>query len=88
MPISCLVHSCYFTLRTGGKTIITFLFDSFFIVVVAYPVSYVLSRFTNLPLLPIYLIIQLLDLIKVVIGLVLVKKGVWVQNLVAKTKEA
>jgi len=84
MPIACLVHSSYFTLRTGGKTIITFLFDSFFIVVCAYPVSYVLSRYTDMPLLTLYTIIQLLDLIKVVIGVTLVAKGVWIQNLVAK----
>ena len=84
MPIACLVHSSYFTLRTGGKTIITFLFDSFFVVVCAYPVSFILSRFTDLPLVTLYTVVQLLDLIKVVIGLTLVAKGVWIQNLVAK----
>lgn len=86
MPIGCLVHSCYFTLRTGGKTVVTFFFDCVFVAAVAYPVSFVLSRFTNMPLVYLYLTIQLLDLIKILIGLILVVKGVWMNNLVAEEK--
>ena len=82
MPIGCTVHCCYFTLRTGGKTIITFLFDCVFVLAVAFPVSFVLSRFTDISLVPLYLVIQLLDLLKIAIGMTLVVKGVWIQNLV------
>ena len=31
MPQNAFLHATYFTLRSGGKTIITFLFDSVFI---------------------------------------------------------
>ncbi|MCF0135719.1 MAG: MATE family efflux transporter [Lachnospiraceae bacterium] len=82
MPIGALVHSCYFTLRTGGKTLITFLFDSVFLCLVAYPTSFILSRFTDMPLKSMFLCINLLDLIKIAIGLILVGKGVWLNNLV------
>lgn len=83
MPIWAFMHSTYFTLRTGGKTIVTFLFDSVFLWAVTTPVAFVLSRYTGLPIIPLYLSCQLLDLIKCAIGFVLVKKGVWVNNIVA-----
>lgn len=82
MPIYGFMHASYFTLRTGGKTIVTFLFDSVFLWCVSIPVAYVLSRFTALPIVPLYLGCQLPDLVKCVIGFLLVKKGVWVHNIV------
>lgn len=82
MPIYAFMHASYFTLRSGGKTIITFLFDSVFLWCVSIPVAYVLSRFTGLPIVPLYLGCQMLDLIKCVIGFILVKKGVWLHNIV------
>lgn len=82
MPIAAFMHASYFTLRTGGKTIVTFLFDSVFLWCVSTPAAYVLSRYTALPIAPLYLSCQLLDLIKCVIGFILVKKGVWINNLV------
>ncbi len=84
MPLNAFVHMAYFTLRSGGKTIITFLFDSVFVWGVSIPVAFVLSRFTGLPVLELYIIVQSLELIKAVIGFVMLKKKLWVQNLVAK----
>lgn len=83
MPLAAFVHASYFTLRTGGKTIVTFLFDSVFLWCVSTPAAYVLSRFTALPIIQLYLSIQLLDIIKCTIGFILVKKGVWINNLVS-----
>ena len=83
MPLAAFMHASYFTLRSGGKTIVTFLFDSVFVWGVSIPVAYVLSRFTTMPIVPLYLCCQLLDIIKCVIGFILVKKGVWLHNIVA-----
>lgn len=88
MPLAAFMHASYFTLRTGGRTIVTFLFDSVFLWCVSVPVAYVLSRFTGLAMVPLYLSCQLLDIIKCVIGFVLVKKGVWINNLVGGTVTA
>ncbi len=88
MPIFAFMHATYFTLRTGGKTFITFLFDSVFLWGVSVPVAYLISRRTQLPILRFYLFMQSLDLIKCAIGFVLVKKGIWVQNLVREDAEA
>jgi Na+-driven multidrug efflux pump len=82
MPIYAFMHATYFTLRTGGKTLVTFCFDSVFLLLVSIPVAFLLSKFTVLPVLMIYLAVQAIDLIKCIIGFILVKKGVWLQNLV------
>lgn len=39
------------------------------------PFAYVLSRYTGLPIVPLYLACQMIDLIKCFIGFVLVKMG-------------
>lgn len=83
MPQNAFLHASYFTLRSGGKTIITFLFDSAFVWCVSVPIAYVLSRFTALPVLAVFAFVQMGDWIKCVIGFVLVKKGVWLQNIVS-----
>jgi len=82
MPLYAFVHCAYFTLRSGGKTVVTFLFDSVFVWVASIPLAYILSRFTDIPVIPLYFICQSLEAIKCVIGFVLIKKGVWLQNIV------
>ena len=76
-------NSAYFTLRSGGKTVITFLFDSVFTCTVSFGLAFVLSRYTQMTLPQLYLCVQLADILKSVIGLWLVEKKVWVHNLVA-----
>ena len=78
-----LLHTTYFTLRSGGKTIITFLFDSVFMWVVSVPIAFILSRYTDLYVIWIFAFVQMGDWIKCVIGTILVKKGIWIKNIVA-----
>lgn len=82
MPMYSMAHCCYFTLRSGGRTIITFFFDSGFTWSVCVPVAYVLANLTDLPVVPMYLAVQSLELLKVIIGVVLMRKGVWVRNII------
>lgn len=82
MPQNAFLHATYFTLRSGGKTIITFLFDSVFIWCVSVTIAFMLSHFTAIPVVGVYIMVQLGDIIKCIIGFVLVKKGVWLQNIV------
>lgn len=83
MPLWSFMHASYFTLRTGGKTIITFLFDSVFLWVISVPVAYALSRYTGMGMVALYISCSALDIIKCIIGFILVKKGVWINNIVA-----
>ena len=82
MPIQGFLNACYFTIRSGGKTFITFLFDSFYVWVFSIPLAYVLGHYTLIPIATLYLVCQLSDLIKCVIGFILVKRGKWAQNMV------
>ncbi len=82
LPAQALYNACYFTLRAGGKTMMTFMFDSGFTCAVNFPVAFVLTRFTALPVLTIYLVIQLIDIPKATVGSILLKKGVWINNII------
>ena len=81
-PLHAFCHACYFTIRSGGKTFITFLFDSAYMWVVSIPLAWALSSFTILPILPIYAVCQFVDVSKCAIGAFLLKKGIWIQNIV------
>ena len=74
----------YFTIRSGGKTFITFLFDSVFVWVVNVPVAYLLSVYAPISVIPLVLIVYSLEALKGVIGIALIKKGVWINNIVSE----
>ena len=81
-PVQGFLNALYFTLRSGGKTLVTFFFDSVFSWVVSIPTAFLLCQFSPLPILAIYAIIQAADLIKVCVGYALIRKGVWISNIV------
>ena len=68
-------------MKAGGKSFITFIFDTGLMIVLYVPVAWVLSYFTTLDLLYIYLIVNSIDIIKMIIGLILFKKISWAENL-------
>ncbi|MCI8331795.1 MAG: MATE family efflux transporter [Clostridiales bacterium] len=88
MPIDAFANAAYFTLRSGGKTFITFIFDSCFVWLLSIPVAYCLVHFTALPIIPLYAICMALNLIKCVLGYIFVKKGIWVRRIVVPEGEA
>ena len=81
MPFNSYTNATYFTLRSGGQTLVTFLFDSCFVWVCCVPLAFCLSRFTDLSILPLYSICLSTDLLKCIIGAVMLKQGKWIQNL-------
>lgn len=82
MPLEAFMNASYFTLRSGGKTFITFLFDSVSVWVISIPFAFILMNFTSLGVVQVYLFCQLISIIKCIIGYILVKKGVWINNIV------
>ncbi len=84
MPICAYCHCSYFTLRSGGKTVITFLFDSVYTWVVVIPVATLLAKYTTLPIALVFLLVQSLEFIKAIIGYFMVRSGIWLQNIVEK----
>ena len=81
MPVNSYNNAMYFTLRSGGQTFITFLFDSGFTWAVCVPVAFCLSRFTGLSILPLYALCVGMDVLKIGLGAHFLKKGTWINRL-------
>ena len=84
IPLEAFKNATYFTLRSGGRTFLTFLFDGFFVIAVSFPIAYFMSRYTDASVVWILISVHIGDLVKAIFGFILVKKGVWVRNIVAQ----
>ena len=82
MPICAYCHCSYFTLRSGGKTVITFLFDSVYSWFIVIPVGTFLAKYTTLPIALVFFLVQSLEFAKAIIGYFMIKSGSWLQNIV------
>ena len=81
LPVNSYTHATYFTLRSGGQTMVTFLFDSCFQWLLCVPLAFCLRRFTAISIIPLYFICQGTDLLKSVLGFIMLKQGKWINNL-------
>ncbi len=81
LPMNSYTHATYFTLRSGGQTMVTFLFDSCFQWLICVPLAYGLSRFTGIGILPLYFICQSTDILKCLLGYYMLRQGKWIKNL-------
>lgn len=85
MPLNAFCHCSYFTLRSGGKTGITFLFDSVYTWVLVIPVAMFLAKQTTLPIVLVFFLVQSLEFVKAIIGFFMLRSGVWLQNIVKES---
>ena len=83
LPIHAFLHATYFTIRSGGKTFITFLFDSVYTWCVPALLAFVLSRYTQADVVTMYFCIQFIDLVKLIIGLLMLRSDFCANNLVS-----
>lgn len=81
MPLNAFLHATYFTIRSGGKTWITFLFDCAYLWVISIPTALALTYLTNLDIRTVYACCCAVDVIKCIVGYVLLKKGIWLHNI-------
>ena len=81
MPFNSYTNATYFTLRSGGQTLVTFLFDSCFVWGFCVPLAYILTRFVGIGIIPLFAICQATDLIKCALGSIMIRQGKWIQNL-------
>ena len=81
-PMMSYTNACYFTLRSGGKTGITFQFDFGFTWLIIIPVALAIVHLTNVPIRPMFAIVTFAEVIKVVIGYFMVRSDIWVNNIV------
>ncbi len=83
MPLHAYIHAVYFAMRSGGKTMITFFFDCGSIWLGSLPLAFVLSRFTAIPIVPLYILCSCVEAVKCIIGFFIIRSDSWIKNLTA-----
>jgi putative MATE family efflux protein len=84
MVFNAIANSSYFTMRSGGKMLLTLLFDCVYTWVIFVPFTFLLTNLTPLYITALYTVCYICDVIKAVNGLIVVKSGIWAQNMVSK----
>ncbi len=80
-PLMAFTFYAYFTMRSGGKTLITFVFDCGVLWLITIPLSILLTRYLGWPILPVYICCQAVDLLKCAVGALLLRCANWIQDL-------
>ena len=82
LPIHSFAHVTYFTIRSGGRTLVTFLFDAAYTWAVTVVLAFCLTRYTDLDILKIYFCVQFIDVVKLIVGLLMLRSDFWARNVV------
>ena len=82
MPFHAYTNACYFTLRSGGLTRLTMVYDCCFVWCVCVPLAFGLCRFTNLPFVTVYALVTATEGLKALFGYYFVRQGKWLRNIV------
>jgi Na+-driven multidrug efflux pump len=81
MPLYSFAHCAYFTLRSGGKTLVTFLFDSGYTWAISVSLALLMVRAFGADVIVSYAVVEGANLIKCVLGWLFIRTGSWIQNL-------
>ncbi|MBE6859456.1 MAG: MATE family efflux transporter [Ruminococcus sp.] len=82
MPLWSYTNACYFTLRSGGKTGLTFIFDFGYTFLLMIPLAFVLANFTDMNIRMLFAVVTFSEIVKVIIGYFMVKSDLWINNIV------
>ena len=86
LPVHSFAHVAYFTIRSGGRTVITFFFDAVYTWAVTVLLAFCLTRFTDWDIVRIYCCVQFIDVVKLLIGLIMLRSDFWARNVVNETR--
>ena len=84
MPVDAVLNGSYFMVRAGGKTLITMLTDCGMLWLIQGLTAFLLSRFTDVPVLVLYTAVQAGLIIKAMVSLWFVRQGAWANSVVAE----
>jgi putative MATE family efflux protein len=84
LPFFSYAHAAYFTLRSGGRVGITFLFDSVYMWTIVIPTVVLLANFTSISIYALYIAGTLAEMLKCIFGFIFLRKINWARRLVAK----
>jgi len=80
--------SIFFIIRSGGMTYIVIVFDTAFVWLIQVPIALLLANYSNLPLENQFFIVHCSEIIKLVLGTILLKSNIWIKNLTNNNKKA
>lgn len=83
LPVYVINVCAFFTLRAGGDARSTLMMDSGFLWGVSVLVSTILSLYTPIGLVTLFVVVESLDIIKLLVATYYLKKGTWIRNLTA-----
>ena len=81
MPAAALATATYYTIRSGGRVLVTMLFDSVYAWVIVMPVVAGLAYLTDLSFYYMLPIVLVVENIKLIPGLILVHNGMWAKQI-------
>ena len=79
--LCALNNSLFFILRSGGRTLLVFIFDSFYGWLFQIPLAFLILYVFNLDFIPLVIIVSMLDIVKTIVGFLLVISKKWYRNL-------
>ena len=85
-PFNAFSHACYFTLRSGGKAAATFIFDSGYAWACVIPAAFLISRLTDWSFQVIFITVLLIEALKCIMGVFMVKGESWARQLTIEEK--
>lgn len=84
LPVRGFTHQAYYTLRSGGRTMLTLAFDGGYVTLICLPVTYLLARFTGVSAVTLFAVSLAAELSKTVLAAIWIRKGVWIRNIVSE----
>lgn len=85
-PFNAFSHACYFTLRSGGKAAATFIFDSGYAWACVIPAAFLISRLTDWSFQAIFIAVLIIEALKCIMGVFMVKNESWARQLTIEEK--
>lgn len=83
VPFVAIANIAYFTMRSGGKVWITILFDSVFILAFCTPIAFSMYYIFKVSVYVCYTVIASLDLVKAILGTIVLENKKWLNNIVS-----
>lgn len=86
LPLEAMMQGLYYTMRSGGKTFLIFIYDAVFMTAINVPLALIIANFTDMSIVWMYGLCQGIVVLKCIIGFVFVKSDSWIKNVVSDVK--
>ena len=84
LPFCAFSNAAYFTIRSGGNALVTFLMDCGFMWAFVVPLSLVIAHLTSLDIRIFFPLCQATEILKLIPGLIILCRGKWAKRLVGE----